>query len=85
MTTDITKLRAHLRKMQRQDIYAMLDQAIGLLPKAKLELLVKRYIHPSVVQKDASAPRSTVSLLTEVTDFAARSRRSLSATTGGSR
>ncbi len=75
MTTDLAKLRDHLRKMRRQTIFAMLDDAVGLLPKAKLELLVKRHLHPPLVQKEASEARSKPRLLAEVTDYAARSRR----------
>ena len=55
--------------------FAMLDEAVGLLPKAKLDLLVRRYVSPERVEKEAPVPKSRPPLLAEVSDFIERSRR----------
>lgn len=73
---DLAKLRAMLRKQPRQTIYSMLDEAVGLLPKAKLEKLAARYLYVEGLRPDAppstSAPRG---LFAEVEAFAKASRR----------
>ena len=75
MTADLAKVRAYLRKMGHSSVFAMLDEAVGMLSKAKLEALVKRYLPRDAVQRDAAARLPKPALLAEVTDFAARSRR----------
>lgn len=75
MTADLAKVRAYLRRMGHQYVFAMLDEAVGMLPKAKLEALVRRYINLKAVQKDPPPRDLEPGLLAEVTDFAARSRR----------
>lgn len=72
---DRAKLRASLRQLSHQQLYAMLDEAVGLLPKAKLELLVRRYVPVEHVQKEAKASKSKLTLLAEVSEFVERSRR----------
>ena len=73
VTTDLAKVRARLRKMSHQSIFAMLDEAVGLLPKAKLDLLVRRYLSPQLMENDG--PKSRTKLMVDVTDFVERSRR----------
>lgn len=70
---DRAKLRAVLRKLSRETIYYMLDEAIGLLPKAKLERLARRYISAEQLRPDAPPP--TRGLLAETEAFALASRR----------
>ena len=76
---DAAKVRAYLRKMPHQYIFAMLDEAVGLLPKAKLDLLVRRYVSTEGVQKEALPSKSRPTLVAEVSDFVERqsSRRLL--------
>jgi hypothetical protein len=73
VTTDLAQLRACLRKMSQQTLFAMLDDAVGLLPKAKLDLLVRRYISAERLQIEP--PNSGPTLRAEVNDFVERSRR----------
>lgn len=75
MTADLAKVRAHLRKMGHQYVFAMLDEALGLLPKSKLEALVACYMPRGAVQCDTVERLRKPALLPGVTDFAARSRR----------
>ena len=75
MTTDLARLRAHLRKMSHEYLFAMLDEAVGLLPKAKLDLLVRRYVSPEYMQKEISTSKSRPTLRAEVSDFVERRRR----------
>ncbi len=72
---DLPKVRAYLRKMRHQYIFAMLDEAVGLLPKAKLDLLVRRYVSPEHMQKSLPTSKSRPPLRAEVSDFVERSRR----------
>lgn len=73
---DRAKLRAMLRKQPRQTIYSMLDEAVGLLPKAKLEQLVARYLSVQDLRPDAPPSASaTRGLRAEVEAFAEASRR----------
>ena len=44
-TIDPDKLRAALRKMRSDRLYLMLDDAIGLLPPAKLAKLAGRHLN----------------------------------------
>lgn len=72
MTTDLATLRAYLRKMSRHSLFAMLDEAVGLLSKAKLDLLVGRYVSSEHLQQSAPMVRRT--LRDDVADFVERSR-----------
>jgi hypothetical protein len=67
VTKEVAKVRAYLRKMSQQYIFAMLDEAVGLLPKAKLDQLVRRYISAEPVQKEV--PKSRPALRADVMDF----------------
>lgn len=73
MTTDLAKVGAYLRKMSHHDLFAMLDEAVGLLPKAKLDLLPRRYVSREHMQKEI--PKSRPALRADVRDFVERSRR----------
>jgi hypothetical protein len=73
VTTDLATVRAYLRNMSRHNLFAMLDEAVGLLSKAKLDLLVRRYVSSEQLQKDAPMVRRT--LRDDVADFVERSRR----------
>lgn len=75
VTTDLAKLRAYLRKMPHQYLFAMLDEAVGLLPKAKLDQLVRRYVSPAHMQKEGPESKPRPALRAEVGDFVERSRR----------
>lgn len=75
MTTDLAKMRAYLREMSHQYIFAMLDEAVGLLPKAKLEFLVRRYVSQERMQKEVPTSKIRPTLRAEVGDFVERSRR----------
>jgi len=75
VTTDLARVRAYLRKMSHQYLFAMLDEAVGLLPKAKLDLLVRRYVSPEHMQKEIPTSKSRPTLRAEVRDFVERSRR----------
>ena len=52
---DRDKLRTAVRKLGDEYVFCMLDDAIDLLPQAKLLKLVKRYLDPSKLQPDAKA------------------------------
>lgn len=52
MTTDLVNVRARLRKMSHHQVFALLDDAVGMLPKARLEALVRRYISAEAMQAD---------------------------------
>lgn len=75
MTADLAKVRAYLRNMSHQHLFAMLDEAVGLLPKAKLDLLVRRHVSPEHMQKEIPTSKSRPTLRAEVSDFVERSRR----------
>lgn len=75
MTTDLKKVRAYLRKMSHQHLFAMLDEAVGLLTKAKLDLLVRRYVSSEHMQKENAVSKPRLPLRAEVSDFVERSRR----------
>jgi hypothetical protein len=72
---DLAKLRAMLRKQPRQTIYSMLDEAVGLLPKAKLERLAARFMNVQGLRPDAPSASAPRGLLAEVEAFAEASRR----------
>lgn len=75
MTIDLPKVREYLRRMPHRYLFAMLDEAVELLPKARLEQLVRRYIPQDDVAKAAHEPKPWPTLLAEVNDFAGCSRR----------
>ncbi len=75
MTTDLAKVRAYLRRMSHQHLFAMLDEAVGLLPNAELDLLVRRHASPEHMQKEIPTSKSGSPLRAEVGDFVKRSRR----------
>lgn len=52
---DRDKLRAAIRKMTHEYVYYILDDAIDMLPQAKLLKLVKRYVEPSRLRPDGNA------------------------------
>jgi hypothetical protein len=52
---DRDKLRAAIRKLSDESIFYMLDEAIDLLPSAKLQKLVKRYLDLEKLQPDDKA------------------------------
>jgi hypothetical protein len=58
---DRDKLRAVIRKMSNEYVFYMLDEAIDLLPEAKLQKLVKRYVDPSTLQPDGKAKGNLLS------------------------
>jgi hypothetical protein len=75
VTADLAKVGAYLRKMLHQHIFAMLDEAVALLPKAKLDLLVRRYVSPEHMQQEIPTSKPRPTLRAEVGDFVERSRR----------
>ena len=75
MTADLARVRSFLRKMSHQYLFAMLDEALALLPKAKLDLLVRRYVSQEPMQKEGPRSKSRRTLRAEVSDFVERSRR----------
>jgi hypothetical protein len=71
---DRGKLRERLRRLGDEYVFYMLDDAIDLLPPAKLAKLVGQYIDVRQLQPDASSASGERTLLAEVKDFDARSR-----------
>ena len=68
---DRDKLRTALRRLGDESIFYMLDDAIDLLPPAKLAKLVSRYLDVKQLRPDAPGKRH---LLTEVRAFDTASR-----------
>lgn len=66
MPIDRDKLRAALRKLGNDRIYAMLGDAIGLLPPSKLVKLAERYFDAKSLDAD---PENNASLLAQVKTF----------------
>jgi hypothetical protein len=65
---DREKLRAQVRKLGSEYVFYMLDDAIDLLPPAKLHKIVKKYLDPERLRPDAEkAPKPN--LLTDVKRF----------------
>ena len=64
---DRDKLRAAIRHLDDEYVFYMLDDAIGLLPPAKLEKLVKRYLDLKKLCPDKR--RRKQSLLSDVMAF----------------
>jgi hypothetical protein len=75
VTRDLAEVRSYLRRMSHHKIFAMLDEAVGMLPKAKLELLVRRYLPTEGVQKEVLPSKIRTTLRADVMDFVERSRR----------
>ncbi len=69
---DRDKLRAAVRTLGDEHVFYMLDEAIDLLPEAKLAKIARRYIDPARLQPDGSAKRG---LLAEVKAFEQASLR----------
>jgi len=65
---DRDKLRAAVRNLGNEYIFYMLDDAIELLPPAKLYKLVKKYLDLKRLRPDAE-PATTPSLLKDVRRF----------------
>lgn len=65
---DRDKLRAAVRKLRQEYVFYMLDDAIGLLPPAKLHKIAKKYLDLKRLRPDAERAPKT-SLLTEVKLF----------------
>ncbi len=74
---DLAKLRARMRLQSSQTIYSILDDALDLLPSAKLEELIGRYLSLDDLRQDVATPKgdSPDRLRTEAEAFAASSRR----------
>jgi hypothetical protein len=58
---DRDKLRAAIRKLGDEYVFNMLDEAIELLPQAKLLKLIKRYVNPSKLRPDGKAKGNLLS------------------------
>jgi len=71
-TIDRYKLRTAIRSLDNQYVYYMLDQAIDLLPQAKLVKLVKSFLDPAKLRPDS---KSKGSLLADVKAFEETSLR----------
>jgi hypothetical protein len=65
---DRDKLRAMVRKLGNENIFYMLDDAIELLPPAKLLKMVKKYLDVEQLRPDA-APTPPRNLLTDAQRF----------------
>jgi hypothetical protein len=72
-TIDRAKLRAAIRRIGDERVFYMLYEAIDLLPEAKLEALVARFIPVDSLR--GGEPRCDQSLLQEVQKFDAAARR----------
>lgn len=71
---DRTKLRARIRHLKDEYMFYMLDEAIELLPPARLAKLVSPYIDLKQLQPDPASASGGRSLLSETKAFDARSR-----------
>ena len=67
---DRDKLRAALRRLRPEDLFFMLEEAITLLPQAKLLGLAKRHLNVSTLMVDGKPKED---LLTDVKAFQKRS------------
>ena len=65
---DRDKLRAAVRKLGNQYLFYMLDDALELLPPAKLHKIAKKYLDLERLRPDAEQPAGP-SLLTDVRRF----------------
>ena len=67
-TIDRDKLRAEVRKLGSEHVFSMLDDAIELLPPAKLHKIAKKYLDLKRLRPDAEKA-TRPSLLTDVKRF----------------
>ena len=65
---DRDKLRAEVRKLGNEYVFFMLDDAIELLPRAKLHKLAKKYLDLKRLRPDAE-PATSPSLLADAKRF----------------
>jgi len=65
---DRDKLRAEVRKLGNECVFSMLDDAIELLPPAKLCKIAKKYLDLKGLRPDAEKP-TRASLLADVKRF----------------
>lgn len=65
---DRNKLRAAIRKLGNEYVFYMLDDAIDLLPLAKLHKIAKKYVDLKRLRPD-TPPTTKASLLTDVKLF----------------
>jgi hypothetical protein len=65
---DRDKLRAEVRKLGNEYVFFMLDDAIELLPRAKLHKLAKKYLDLKRLRPDAE-PATSPSLLADARRF----------------
>ena len=65
---DRDKLRAEVRKLGNECVFSMLDDAIDLLPPAKLCKIAKKYLDMKELRPDAEKP-TRASLLADVKRF----------------
>jgi hypothetical protein len=65
---DRDKIRAEVRKLGNEYVFFMLDDAIELLPRAKLHKLAKKYLDLKQLRPDAE-PATSPSLLADVKRF----------------
>src|SRR5262249_27066487 len=65
---DREKLRAEVRKLRNEYVFFMLDDAIGLLPPAKLHKIAKKYLDLNRLRPDPEKATKP-SLLTDVKVF----------------
>jgi hypothetical protein len=70
---DLDKLRAAVRKLGHEYVFYMLDDAIDLLPPAKLRKIAGRYLNLKGLLSDGDKGRKA-DLLTDVKAFATASR-----------
>jgi hypothetical protein len=61
---DRDKLRAAIRKLGNQYVFCMLDDAIELLPPAKLHKIAKKYLDLKRLRTDTEKPTSPACLRT---------------------
>ncbi len=73
-TIDREKLRTAIRKLGHQYVFSMLDDAIDILPPAKLEQLASQYLDVKSLRPDVN--RQKTSLLEDVLKFDKVSRAS---------
>jgi len=65
---DRDKLRAEVRKLGNEYVFSILDEAIEMLPEAKLHKIVKKHLDLRRVRRDAER-ETEPSLLTDVKHF----------------
>ncbi len=65
---DRDKLHAAVRKLRNESVFYMLDEAIELLPAARLEKLARKYFDPNQL-RPATEPGTRPKLLVDVKRF----------------